>query len=67
MGTNIESLLGKCIDKSIEEHSAKRLLATEEQMLAELRNALLEGENSKMVENYDAKSHLAEIHRRYLR
>ncbi len=67
MGTNIESLLGKCIDKNIEEHSTKRLLATEEKMLAELRNALLEGENSKMVENYDAKSHLAEIHRRYLR
>lgn len=46
--------------------SALRLLETEEKKLKELRKALIEGENSTMVENFDAKSHLSDLHRKYL-
>lgn len=46
--------------------SALRLLETEETKLIELRNALIEGENSSMVENFDAKSHLENLHRKHL-
>jgi antitoxin ParD1/3/4 len=43
-----------------------RLLEEEENKLKELRNALIEGENSQMVEKFNSDQHLAEIHRRYL-
>lgn len=46
--------------------SALRLLESEEKKLKELRNALIEGENSQMVENFNSDQHLADLHRRYL-
>ena len=46
--------------------SALRLLESEEKKLKELRNALNEGENSPMVENFNADKHLADLHRKYL-
>ncbi len=47
--------------------SALRLLESEERKLTELRNALIEGENSQMIEYFDAKKHLAELHKRHLK
>ncbi|MBN2744272.1 antitoxin ParD1/3/4 [Breznakibacter xylanolyticus] len=47
--------------------SALRLLESEERKLNELRNALIEGENSQMVENFNAEQHLADLHKRHLR
>jgi antitoxin ParD1/3/4 len=46
--------------------AALRLLESEERKLSELRNALIEGENSQMIENFDAKKHLSDLHKRYL-
>jgi antitoxin ParD1/3/4 len=46
--------------------SALRLLESEENKLKELRNALIEGENSLMIDNFDAKAHLEELHNKYL-
>jgi len=46
--------------------SALRLLESEERKLRELRNALIEGENSPMVENFNAEKHLADLHKKYL-
>ncbi len=46
--------------------SALRLLESEEKKLKELRNALIEGENSQMVENFNSDQHLADLHQRYL-
>ncbi|MDP3913465.1 MAG: type II toxin-antitoxin system ParD family antitoxin [Bacteroidota bacterium] len=46
--------------------SALRLLESEEKKLKELRNALIEGENSQMVENFDSDQHLADLHQRFL-
>lgn len=46
--------------------SALRLLESEEKKLKELREALIEGENSPMVENFNSDQHLADLHRRYL-
>jgi antitoxin ParD1/3/4 len=34
--------------------------------MKELRNALIEGENSRMVKNFNSKKHLADLHRKYL-
>jgi len=45
--------------------SALRLLESEERKLNELRNALIEGENSPMVENFNAEKHLADLHKRH--
>lgn len=46
--------------------SALRLLESEEKKLKELRSALIEGENSQMVENFNSDQHLADLHQRYL-
>jgi antitoxin ParD1/3/4 len=46
--------------------SALRLLESEEKKLKELRNALIEGENSQMVENFNSDQHLAYLHKRFL-
>lgn len=46
--------------------SALRLLESEEKKLSELRNALIEGENSPMVENFNAEKHLADLHKKHL-
>jgi antitoxin ParD1/3/4 len=46
--------------------SALRLLESEEKKLSELRNALIEGENSRMIENFNPENHLADLHKKYL-
>jgi antitoxin ParD1/3/4 len=46
--------------------TALRLLESEESKHKELKNALIEGENSQMIENFDAKKHLDDLHRKYL-
>ena len=46
--------------------SALRLLESEEKKLSELRNALIEGENSLMIKNFNPKKHLADLHKKYL-
>ena len=63
---NSEVSSGKYSSASEVVRSALRLLESEEQKLKELRNALIEGENSGMVENYDPEKHLAELHKKYL-
>ena len=57
---------GKYSSASEVVRSALRLLESEEKKLKELRNALIEGENSPMVDNFNADQHLANLHRRYL-
>ena len=47
--------------------SALRLLESEERKLNELRNALIEGENSQMVEDFNAEKHLTDLHKRHLK
>lgn len=63
---NSEVASGKYSSASEVVRSALRLLESEESKLRELRNALIEGENSQMVENFNAESHLADLHRKYL-
>lgn len=57
---------GKYSSASEVVRSALRLLESEEKKLKELRNALIEGENSPMIENFDADKHLEDLHRKYL-
>lgn len=72
LGTHFESFInssvtsGKYSSASEVVRSALRLLETEESKLIELRKALVEGENSSMIENFDAKNHLEELHRKHL-
>ncbi|HAM97317.1 MAG TPA: type II toxin-antitoxin system ParD family antitoxin [Marinilabiliales bacterium] len=63
---NSEVASGKYSSASEVVRSALRLLESEERKLRELRNALIEGENSPMVENFDAEKHLADLHKKYL-
>lgn len=42
--------------------TALRLLENEEKKLEALRQALIEGENSGVVENFDPSEHLKQIH-----
>lgn len=63
---NSEVTSGKYNSASEVVRSALRLLESEERKLRELRNALIEGENSPMVENFNAKKHLADLHKKYL-
>ena len=58
---------GKYTSASEVVRSALRLLEAEERKINELRNALIEGENCPMVENFNAESHLADLHNRHLR
>lgn len=57
---------GKYSSASEVVRSALRLLESEEKKLKELREALIEGENSPMIENFDADKHLTDLHRKYL-
>lgn len=63
---NSEVDSGKYSSASEVVRSALRLLESEERKLKELRNALIEGENSPLVENFDSEKHLAELHKKYL-
>lgn len=63
---NSEVASGKYNSASEVIRSALRLLESEEKKLSELRNALIEGENSPLVDNFNAEKHLAELHKKYL-
>lgn len=64
ISTSIAS--GKYSSVSEVVRAALRLLESEENKLKELRNALIEGENSQMNENFDGQKHLQDLHRKYL-
>ena len=63
---NSEVATGKYSSASEVVRSALRMLESEERKISELRNALIEGENSPMIENFSAKKHLTDLHKRYL-
>ena len=46
--------------------TALRMLESEEQKKSALIKALIQGEKSKRVENFDQKAHLAKLHKKYL-
>jgi len=46
--------------------TALRLLESEDQKLADLRKALVTGEKSGNVENYNRKDHLKSLHSKFL-
>jgi len=72
LGSHFENFInssvasGKYSSASEVVRSALRLLELEEKKITELRNALVEGENSQMVENFKADKHLADLHQTYL-
>lgn len=73
LGSHFENFIasevssGKYNSASEVVRSALRLLESEERKLKELRTALIDGENSQMVENFNAEKHLAHLHKQYLR
>ena len=80
MSRNTSILLGNNYDKFISSkisagkynsaseviRAALRLLESEEQKLADLRKALVTGEKSGKVENYNRKEHLKLLHSKFL-
>ncbi len=46
--------------------TALRMLESEEQKKSAVIKALVQGEKSKRVENFDPKAHLAKLHEKYL-
>ena len=72
LGSHFENFInsavasGKYSSASEVVRSALRLLENEENKIKELRNALIEGEKSQMVENFNADNHLADLHQRNL-
>lgn len=63
---NSEVSSGKYSSASEVVRSALRLPESEERTLSELRNALIEGENTPMIENFDSKKHLSDLYRKYI-
>ena len=61
-----EVLSGKYASASEVVRTALRILETEEEKKTALIKALIKGEKSKRVENFDAKAHLAELHKKHL-
>ncbi len=61
-----EIISGKYASASEVIRTALRLLELEEQKTKELRNALELGENSKIIENFNPKEYLQNLHKRYL-
>lgn len=45
--------------------TALRLLESEEQRLKDLRSALVSGEESGFVEDFDSKEHLKKLHKKH--
>jgi len=58
---------GKYSSASEVVRTALRLLESEEEKLKKLRDALIEGENSPLVINFDPDKHLAELHKKYVK
>ena len=46
--------------------TALRILESEEEKKSALLKALVKGEKSKRVENFDAKAHKAQLHKKHL-
>ncbi|MFZ6023505.1 MAG: type II toxin-antitoxin system ParD family antitoxin [Bacteroidota bacterium] len=46
--------------------TALRMLESEEKKKSALLKALIRGEKTKRVENFDPKSHLTKLHKKYL-
>ena len=72
LGSHFENFInssvasGKYSSASEVVRSALRLLESEEKKLKDLRAALIEGENSQMIDSFDAEKHLAGLHQKYL-
>jgi antitoxin ParD1/3/4 len=80
MARNTSILLGEYFEKFIDTEvssgrytsasevvrTALRLLQTEEEMKKGLVTALKKGEGSKRIEKFDAKKHLAALHKKHL-
>ena len=64
INTSVQS--GKYSSASEVVRSALSLLESKENKLSELRSALIEGESSPMLDNYNANKHLEELHSKYL-
>ena len=63
---NKEVSSGKYGSASEVVRTALRILESEEEKKAALIKALIKGEKSKRVENFDPKVHLAQLHKKYL-
>ncbi len=57
---------GKYSSASDVVRSALRLLESEEKKLNVLRETLIEGEKSEMIEDFNPEDHLAALHRKHL-
>jgi antitoxin ParD1/3/4 len=72
LGTHIENLITSSVssekNNSTSEvtRSVLRLLESDEKKIDELRDALIEGEKSPVLDNFDRDRHLADLHRKYL-
>lgn len=72
LGNHFESFInseissGKYTSVSEVIRSALRLLETEEQKTRALKKAIELGENSKIIENFNSKKHLQDLHRKHL-
>ena len=71
LGDHFEQFMTKEIEvgrfKSASEivRAGLRLLENEEKKIEALRNVLLEGENSGIIENFNSKKHLKELHKKH--
>jgi len=71
LGDHFEEFMSKGIDsgryKSVSEivRAGLRLLESEEKKLEALRTALVEGEKSGIIDNFNQKIHLKELHKKY--
>ena len=63
---NREVSSGKYGSASEVVRTALRILESDEEKKAALIKALIKGEKSKRVENFDPKTHLALLHKKYL-
>lgn len=63
---NREVASGKYGSASEVVRTALRILESEEEKKAALIKALIKGEKSKRVTNFDAKAHLAQLHKKHL-
>ena len=80
MAKNTSILLGEHFEKFISKEvssgkyssasevvrTALRILESEEERKSALITALIRGEKSKRIENFDPKGHLAQLHKKYL-
>jgi antitoxin ParD1/3/4 len=57
---------GKYSSASEVVRTALRILESEEEKKSALIKALVKGEKSKRIENFDAKAHLAQLHKKHL-